>query len=97
MKRGKFPPPWPVSLWRLLMILWAVALAFLVLALAGMSHFFSALFGDDAVSIAVEMAFFTLSGIFAVLLWRFFSPPQSYLMWLFACLLPILVFIIFLA
>jgi len=72
MKRHRIP----LFLWHLLIILWAVALALLVLALVGTSNILSNLFGQTSLSLIVEISFFVLSGIFALLLWRFFSFPK---------------------
>jgi len=73
----RLPPHLPFSFWYMLIALWSVALAFLMLSLAGMSHLLSNLAEENQVIPIVEIAFFVLSGIFAVILWRYLPAPRT--------------------
>jgi len=86
----------PLSLWHVLIALWSTALAFLLLFFTGTTSLLSSLFGTAALVPIVEIAFFVLSGVFAVILWRFVSPPQKRLSKLLGFFLPFAIFIIFL-
>jgi len=85
-----------LSLRHILVTLWSVSLSFLVMALTGTTSFLSNLMGANQIPLAVDITFFILSGIFAVILWRFFSHPHTILAKILAFLPPFLIFIMFL-
>jgi len=62
---------------QLLIVIWAVALAFLTLAGLGATGVFSFLFGEKRVLVAVDIAFPVLSVVFGMALWRFAPRLRS--------------------
>jgi len=78
---------------RLLIALWSVALSFVVLALIGTTNLLSHLVGAAHIQLTVEIAFFVLSGLFAVFLWRFMPLPRRPLAKILALLIPLAIFV----
>jgi len=81
---------------RLLVVLWSVMLSFVVLALIGTTSLMSNLVEAAQISLIIEIGFVTLSGIFAVLLWRFIPMPRHKLTQILALLAPLVFFFLFL-
>jgi len=81
---------------RLLIVLWSVMLSFVVLALIGTTSLLSNLVEATQIPLIIEVGFLTLSGIFAVLIWRFIPMPRHKLTQTLALLAPLLILSLFL-
>ncbi|MBB4076101.1 hypothetical protein GGR08_000389 [Bartonella fuyuanensis] len=83
---------------RILLVLWAVMLAFLCVSWLGTTHILSRVFSIAYMSDVVDFLFFFLSVLFAGILWWKIPHPMPLKMKLAAFLLPVLIsffFIIF--
>ncbi|WP_375622910.1 MULTISPECIES: hypothetical protein [unclassified Bartonella] len=83
---------------RILLVLWAVILAFFCVSWLGTTHILSRMFTVAYMSNIADFLFFFLSALFAGILWWKIPQPMSLKMKLAAFLLPVLIlcfFIIF--
>ncbi|WP_273723836.1 hypothetical protein [Bartonella sp. AU18XJBT] len=82
---------------RILLVLWAVILAFFCVSWLGTTHILSGMFTVAYISNIADFLFFFLSALFAGILWWKIPQPMSLKMKLAAFLLPVLIlcFIIF--
>ncbi|WP_375649072.1 hypothetical protein [Bartonella sp. OT172YNZD] len=83
---------------RILLVLWAVILAFFCVSWLGTTHILSGMFTVAYMSNIADFLFFFLSALFAGILWWKIPQPMSLKMKLAAFLLPVLIlcfFIIF--
>lgn len=79
---------------RILLILWAVMLAFFCVSWLGTTHILSQMFPTINVSNIADILFFFLSALFSGILWLNVPQPLSLKIKLAAFLLPILLFFI---
>ncbi|WP_246257368.1 hypothetical protein [Bartonella gabonensis] len=78
---------------RILLVLWAVVLAFFCVSWLGTTHILSRMFTDVDISNIADSLFFFLSALFAGILWWSIPQPMFLKMRLAAFFLP--VFILF--
>ncbi|WP_330167386.1 hypothetical protein [Bartonella grahamii] len=80
---------------RILLILWAVILAFFCVSWLGTTHILSRMFTVAYMSNIADFLFFFLSALFAGILWWKIPQPMSLKMKLAAFLLPVLILFFF--
>ncbi|WP_375658833.1 hypothetical protein [Bartonella sp. MR30HLJHH] len=80
---------------RILLVLWAVILAFFCVSWLGTTHILSGMFTVAYISNSVDFLFFFLSALFAGILWWKIPQPMSLKMKLAAFLLPVLILFFF--
>ncbi|WP_345095970.1 hypothetical protein [Bartonella acomydis] len=80
---------------RILLILWAVMLAFFCISWLGTTHILSRIFTAAYISNIVDILFFFLSALFAGILWWSIPQPMSWKMKLAAFLPPALFLFLF--
>lgn len=80
---------------RILLILWAVMLAFFCVSWLGTTHILSGVFSADSISNIADILFFFLSILFAGILWWSVPQPMSLKMKLAAFLPPVLILFFF--
>ncbi|WP_375617714.1 MULTISPECIES: hypothetical protein [unclassified Bartonella] len=80
---------------RILLVLWAVMLAFFCVSWLGTTHILSEMFAVFYISNIADFLFFFLSALFAGTLWWKIPQPLSLKMKLAAFLLPVLILFFF--
>ncbi|WP_083859166.1 hypothetical protein [Bartonella florencae] len=80
---------------RILLVLWAVTLAFFCVSWLGTTHILSQIFTATYISNVADILFFFLSALFASILWWCLPQPLPLKIRLAAFLLPILFFLLF--
>ncbi|EJF83905.1 hypothetical protein MCU_00573 [Bartonella elizabethae Re6043vi] len=76
---------------RILLVLWAVMLAFFCVSWLGTTHILSGMFAVSDTSNIADFLFFFLSAFFAGILWWRIPQPMSLKMRLAAFFLPVLI------
>ncbi|PIT70072.1 hypothetical protein [Bartonella tribocorum] len=76
---------------RILLVLWAVMLAFFCVSWLGTTHILSGVFFVADMSNIADFLFFFLSVLFAGILWWSIPQPMSFKMRLAALFLPVLI------
>jgi len=77
------------------LVLWAVLLAFCLMAVVGMTGLLSHLVGQGRVEMAVDVIFLVLVVAFALLLARLCPPPQNIVLKTLAFFTPLIFFLTF--
>ncbi|WP_375653299.1 hypothetical protein [Bartonella sp. OD88NMGDW] len=80
---------------RILLVLWAVILAFFCVSWLGTTHILSGMFTVAYISNIADFLFFFLSALFSGILWWKIPQPMSLKMKLAAFLLPVLILFFF--
>ncbi|EJF78379.1 hypothetical protein ME7_00370 [Bartonella birtlesii LL-WM9] len=80
---------------RILLVLWAVMLAFFCVSWLGTTHILSGIFPAAYMSNIADMLFFVLSALFAGILWLSIPQPMSWKMKLAAFMPPALILLLF--
>ncbi|MCZ2158207.1 hypothetical protein NPX99_02745 [Bartonella sp. 220] len=80
---------------RILLILWAVILAFFCVSLVGTTHILSQIFPITYIGNIADILFFFLSALFAGILWWSIPQPMSLKMKLAAFLPLVLILFVF--
>ncbi|EJF81892.1 hypothetical protein [Bartonella doshiae] len=80
---------------RILLVLWAVMLAFFCVSWLGTTHILSRMFSATSIVNIADILFFVLSAFFATILWLRVPQPISLKMKLVAFLPPALVLFFF--
>ncbi|EJF75181.1 hypothetical protein HWV54_06190 [Bartonella alsatica] len=82
---------------RILVVIWAVVLAFFCVSWLGTTHIISRMFTVACISNIADILFFFLSALFAGILWWSVPQPMSWKMKLAAFLPPVFILFFFIA